>query len=137
MRVSISGEPAAPKPPLAGCCPYLGAIFFPQSHSFQFGFILCMNLVPLLQHTLWKVERSTQCLRRGLHLQALAKSQCPGPGLVPQDRDYGPEATHNTSSKGRRQETHQMVTATNFGKSKSGILPYCGALSLTTYKVLR
>lgn len=37
--------------------PDLGPLFLPQSHSFQFGFVLSLHLVPLLQHALWAGER--------------------------------------------------------------------------------
>lgn len=42
-----------------GGVPDLGAVFLSQSHSFQFGFVLCLHLVPLLQYALWKSERGS------------------------------------------------------------------------------
>ena len=43
--------------PAPGGSPDLGPLFLLQSHSFQFGFVLGLHLVPLLQHALWAGER--------------------------------------------------------------------------------
>lgn len=43
-------------PPAPGS-PDLGPLFLLQGHGFQFGFVLGLHLVPLLQHALWAGER--------------------------------------------------------------------------------
>lgn len=55
--LGVVGEETAPAFPPCLQLPHLGLFFLAQSNSFQFGFIFCLHLVPLLQHILWEAKK--------------------------------------------------------------------------------
>lgn len=58
-KIHWAGRPQPAAHHSLGGVPDLGAVFLSQSHSFQFGFVLCLHLVPLLQYALWEAERGS------------------------------------------------------------------------------
>lgn len=121
MSSSASGKPAAFSPAFVGSWPDLGAIFLSQSHSFQFGFVLSLNLVPLLQYILWKVERNMLTVCKGLsNSQPRTGIMLQKPHITPVSEERRREGRRTNPGDGALQGRTPDVDSNRFWEEQVG-----------------